>query len=212
MSAGRPSLRVTVLALLLAACHRSADGPRISARPQVTRVAQVVETLHGVQVIDNYRWLEEDGPDVARWTEAENRYTRDVLDQLPGRAALEARLHALSKVGSITAPVVRGNRYFYASRAAGDDRTVVSWREGAFGADRPALDSADIDPSGTADVAWFSPSPDGRSPTVWCAPADGRRCCARSTSTPASRWSRRFQMRQREFNGCRTRPGSCTNA
>ena len=59
----------------------------------------MTEVVHGVSIVDNYRWLEGDNSspadlgrvtaDVAAWTDAQNQYTRQVLDNLPGRAALE---------------------------------------------------------------------------------------------------------------------------
>jgi len=60
-----------------------------------TKIAPVKDTLHGEEIIDNYRWLEGDNADpaemgkvtaeVAAWTDAQNAYTRSVLDALPGR-------------------------------------------------------------------------------------------------------------------------------
>ena len=50
--------------------------------------------LHGSSLVDPYRWLEGDEhgeltPEVSALTDQQNAYTREVLDQLPGRAALE---------------------------------------------------------------------------------------------------------------------------
>jgi len=72
------------------------------ALPGVPQTAQqpVAETLHGVRMVDPYRWLEgndqgEITEEVAAWTELQNAHTRDVLDRLPGREALEKRLRQL---------------------------------------------------------------------------------------------------------------------
>src|SRR5580692_8366732 len=72
---------------------------RTSARPPATPVNPVRDLLHGLDLVDNYRWLEGDHadpdrmgqvtPEVGSWTDAQNQYTREVLDALPGRAALE---------------------------------------------------------------------------------------------------------------------------
>ena len=123
----------------MAACS-GRDLPRTSARPPATRVEPVTDVLHGVSIVDNYRWLEGDNgqsdqqgqvtPDVAAWTDAQNSYTRDVLDHLPGRQALEDRLRPLMEVGSVSAPVVRGNRYFFSKREGRQNQPVIYWREG----------------------------------------------------------------------------------
>src|SRR5437773_2211914 len=135
------ALRPTVLLILaLAGCSRHGTVQKTTARPPFTRVAPVFETLHGVQVVDNFRWLEGDSSDsakpgkmtdeVAAWTEAQNRYTRAVLDQLPGRSAVEDRLRLLLKTGTITLPITRANRYFFANRSADQSQPAISWREG----------------------------------------------------------------------------------
>ena len=66
---------------VLAACTGSGSSRpyRTAATPPQTRVEPVTETIHGVSVVDNYRWLEGDNtnaadqgqvtPEVAAWTD-----------------------------------------------------------------------------------------------------------------------------------------------
>src|SRR4051812_11763691 len=133
-------LPVLSLCLALAACSGEDRVAKTSARPPATRRAPVTDTIHGVNVIDNYRWLEGDNgdpndrgkmtPEVAAWTDAQNAYTRSVLDHLPGRQVLKDRLGVLMNVGSVTAPLRRGRRYFYSRAAAAQSQPIVYWREG----------------------------------------------------------------------------------
>jgi len=153
--------------VLAAAC-----SSRTSSRPPATRVEKVTETLHGVAISDDYRWLEGDNsdpkqagkvtPEVAAWTDAQNAHTRAILDGLPGRPALEKRLSPLMEVGAVTAPVVRGNRYFYTKREGQQNQPVIYWRDGYKSADRVLIDPAKIDPSGLTTVEWMSPSATGK--------------------------------------------------
>jgi prolyl oligopeptidase family protein len=47
----------------------------------------------GVTVEDPYQWLEEDNdPQVKSWSDAQNQRTRQYLDKLPNRAAIEKQL------------------------------------------------------------------------------------------------------------------------
>src|SRR5262245_19885127 len=120
------------LCLALAGCTSKCRPDETSARAPATRVEPVTETRNGVAVVDNYRWLEGDNSDpnaqgkttaeVAAWTDAQNRYTRDVLDRLPGRERLEAQFRPLLKTGVVTAPIMRANRYFYSARTAAQDQ------------------------------------------------------------------------------------------
>src|SRR4249920_3157430 len=64
--------------------------------PPATPVHPVVDTYHGVQVTDPYRWLERwDDRGVKAWTDAQNTYTHGQLDGLPFMAALRARVQTV---------------------------------------------------------------------------------------------------------------------
>ena len=84
-----------------------------------------------------------------------------MLDNIPGRRALEDRLRPLVQIGAVTAPIIRGNRYFYARRPPAQDRPVVYVREGALGAERVLVDPA-VAGVAAGQVTWLSPSEDGK--------------------------------------------------
>src|SRR6516225_7519496 len=64
--------------------------------PPPTAKEPVRDTYHGVEVTEDYRWLEDaNNPDVQKWTDAQNQYTRSVLDRYPGLAGLRHRLREL---------------------------------------------------------------------------------------------------------------------
>ena len=158
---------------MAAACSGSGNNRvRTAAKAPTTRSEPVTDVLHGRSVTDDYRWLEGDNrdpaeqgkvtPEVAAWTDAQNAYTRAVLDNLPGRAALENRLRPLMEVGAVTAPQVRGNRYFFSRREGNQNQPVIYWREGYKGADKVLIDPARIDVTGLTTVEWVSPSHDGK--------------------------------------------------
>ena len=159
----RRTLCVVLVSGLVAAiigCGR--DPYRPSEKPPPTQVETVTETLHGVAVTDDYRWLEGTGGAVAAWTDAQRRYTRTVLGAVPGRAELEARLAELSRGGDLSLPLISGNRYFYWYRNPSESIPTVFTRDGALGEERALLRPVDIDPSGRTLPRWIMPSPDGR--------------------------------------------------
>jgi prolyl oligopeptidase len=126
----------------------------------------VAETLHGARLVDPYRWLEgnEQGEitdDVDAWTDRQNAYTRQVLDHLPGRDALEKRLRELMEVPAISAPKMRGSRYFYSRREGGQPQALHYVRDSLDGKDQLLLDPQAMDPTGLTTVAWTAPSNDG---------------------------------------------------
>lgn len=156
----------------VAACSAGNGLPRTAARPPATRMEPVSETLHGQALVDNYRWLEGDNanaadqgkvtPEVAGWTDQQNAYTRSVLDNLPGRKSIEDRLRPLMEIGQVTAPQVRGTRYFFSRREGSQNQPVIYWREGYKGADKVLINPAKLDATGLTTVTWVSPAPNGR--------------------------------------------------
>ncbi len=140
--------------------------------PPGSKVEPVKETIHGVEIVDPYRWLEGDNsnpermgqvtPEVAAWTDAQNAYTRSILDTLPGRKELEERLRPLMEVGTVSTPAIRGERYFFSKREGSQNQPVFYWRSGAKGKTQTLLDPAVLDPSGLTTITWISPSQDGK--------------------------------------------------
>ena len=86
------------------------------------RRSQQTDLLHGVQVEDPYRWLEDtDSPETKAWIGAENTLTEGYLGQIPARQLIERRLtelwhferYAASGPGRNAGFFKAGNRYFY---------------------------------------------------------------------------------------------------
>lgn len=91
-----------------------------------TRRVDVVETLHGEQVSDPYRWLEDlDGEDTAEWVAAQNEITFRHLESIDGREQLEERLTRLWDYERYSAPSYRGGRWFYSYNDGLQDHSVI---------------------------------------------------------------------------------------
>ncbi|HEX9260408.1 MAG TPA: hypothetical protein VF855_12785, partial [Acidimicrobiales bacterium] len=82
-----------------------------------SRREHVVDVLHGTEVPDPYRWLEDgDSLEVATWVAAQNERTREALDSLPQRAAWHERLVALLGAPIVTGCRMAGDRLFTLER------------------------------------------------------------------------------------------------
>lgn len=152
------------LALALPALSTIAAPP---AAPPPTEARPVTEILHGESIVDPYRWLEGDAkgvvtPEVTAWTDAQLAYTREILDNLPGRKAVESRLRELMEIGSVSAPRMRGNRYFNSKREGTENQARVFVREGFDGKPRLLLDPNTLDAKGLVTISWTEPDPAGR--------------------------------------------------
>jgi prolyl oligopeptidase len=131
--------------------------------PPLTRRDDVREVLHGVPIVDPYRWLEDGrSPETRAWIDAQNRYTHALLDGRPGRDAIRARLAALSRYDVQSAPQRRGGRYFVEKRRTSDDLSILYVREARDGRDEVLLDPHPLSPDHTVDVSVADISADGR--------------------------------------------------
>ena len=132
--------------------------------PPPTRRDGVVDTLHGVEVPDPYRWLEAgDSAEVQQWVAAQNAHTREALDARPDRGWWHERLVALMQLPVVMAAQVRGDHLFCLERPAGAEQFVLTRRSAV---DPDADPFVLVDPAaGTADAAnaidWFEASADG---------------------------------------------------
>ncbi|MBI2704283.1 MAG: S9 family peptidase [Actinobacteria bacterium] len=139
------------------------NDPFVPAAPAAHRV-DAFDVLHGVEVRDPYRWLEDSTrPETAKWVDEQNARTREVLDALPARAALHEQLHALLRAGSSTACSVEDDRVFSLDRWGHHDQTVLVVRS-AGDVDQPPrtlVDPHKLTGDPTTAIDWYSPSPGG---------------------------------------------------
>ncbi|MBI3666875.1 MAG: hypothetical protein HY236_11745 [Acidobacteria bacterium] len=149
-----------ILGIVVALGSGLAASPKT---PPPTHIDNVVETLHGVRIVDPYRWLEDqESPETRAWIEAQNQHTRSILDAVPGRERLRAALERLYRVDEMSAPIFRGNRYFLFKRSAQQNLRTICVRERLDGADRVLLDPANMSPDQSVSVHLMSISRDGK--------------------------------------------------
>ncbi len=144
--------------------RKSRTGPEVTAPPAPkARRQNLVEKIHGVDVPDPYRWLENGSdPETLEWAEAQNARTRAVIDSLPARDALKSRIRELVSLTVISPPTPRKNRYFYTVRHPRQNQPEIRMREGLRGEDRILLDINKLSPDGTTSLDWMYTSPLGR--------------------------------------------------
>src|SRR5258708_35163633 len=102
VSSGRPRVSPwilflgTAISLTLSADVRSQSLKE--AHPPAASVRPVTETLYGIRVEDDYRYMENlEDPEVQSWLKRQNGYTRAVLDSLPGRQTLFKQIVVLDE-------------------------------------------------------------------------------------------------------------------
>jgi prolyl oligopeptidase len=136
------------------------------AYPEAPR-RPVVDTYHGAEVTDNYRWLEAtDTPAVEAWVAQQNALTRSQLDKQPNRGAIRAELGEL--LGK--APTTRRELHYAAGKLfamksqppANQPRLVVLTDPADTASEKTIVDPNVLNPKGTTTIDWYVPSLDGK--------------------------------------------------
>jgi prolyl oligopeptidase len=132
-------------------------------KPPATRVDNFREVMHGVEIIDPYRWLEEqDSPETRAWIDAQNKYTHSLLDELRSRPLIQKRLSELLRVDSVSPPFEWGGRYFLYKKRAADDLSILYVRQGLNGKDEVLIDPHTLSTDHTTDIGLQDASNDGK--------------------------------------------------
>lgn len=131
--------------------------------PKTATVAQT-DVLHGVQVADPYRWLEQSAsiPEVRAWIETQNALTESFLADIPEREAIRARLTELWNYPKRGAPFAKGGRYFGFRNTGLQNQDVLFVMDAPQGEGRVLLDPNALSEDGTVSLRTLSVSPDGR--------------------------------------------------
>jgi prolyl oligopeptidase len=137
------------------------------AQPPATPKKPVTDVYHGVQVTDDYRWLENYSDPAARaWSDAENKYARKYLDSLPLRATFAAELKRL-----LTHPTLRyfaismrqGVLFTLKSQPPAEQPLLVTLKSAEEpDSERVVVDPNKLDPSGGTSMDFYVPSTDGK--------------------------------------------------
>jgi len=150
------------LTVSIAALENPRGASAIAAPPK-TAVHEVKELVQGTEIVDPYRWLEDqNSPETRAWIDEENAYTDSLLSKIAGREELQRQVSALIKIDTMTAPQVRINRYFFSKRSADQDQSSLYMRKGLSGQDELLVDPLPLSPNHTVTVGINSITKDGK--------------------------------------------------
>jgi prolyl oligopeptidase len=123
----------------------------------------VVDTYHGHDVPDPYRWLEDgDAPATRAWIEAEAALTERFLAGVPARAAIHRRLTAVWNYERFGLPRRVGAGYVYSKNSGLQNQSVVYIAPALDGPARVLIDPNGFSPDGTVALSGMTFSDDGR--------------------------------------------------
>ena len=152
----KPLLTLSLL-ILLSSCKTTPPAP---VYPETTKIP-VSETHFGTEVVDNYRWLEDDNSkETAEWVKAQNAVTFDYLSRIPFRSQLKDRLEKLWNYEKIGSPFKEGeNTYYYKNN--GLQNQFVLYQVDLNGNTSVFLDPNKFSEDGTVSLGEMSFTKDG---------------------------------------------------
>jgi len=140
--------------------------PAIEPAPQTPK-KPVSDEYHGTTVEDPYQWLEkDDDTEVKAWSNTQNQRTRDYLDKLTDRAAIEKQLTEwYAKTSPSYSSLVSRPGILFAMKFQPPKQQPLLVTLAS--ADDPKSEKVVLDPNaldikGTTAIDWFVPSLDGK--------------------------------------------------
>lgn len=134
---------VIVLLLFAAVCAAQQKPPVATVRP-------VTDDYFGTKITDNYRWMEDmKSPELAEWMKAENAYTREILESIPGRAELLAEIEKYDNARTLVVDFQSfGGRHFYRKLLPGEENYKLYMRDAKSGQETLLVDPERYKPAG----------------------------------------------------------------
>ena len=140
-----PPILTALLLAALAACGGEYPPP-----PETAQVP-FVETIHGVEFEDPYRWLnEQDSPATRDWIDRQNEYAETILGEPAERDWARRRLRELMGTPAIGSPNKAGDFEVFTLRRAGEELASIVRRKAPE--DGSEAGPARIDPTGEYDM------------------------------------------------------------
>ena len=146
--------------LIFTSCEKEIKENIIEVKYPETKNNNTVDTIFGIRVIDNYRWLEDDrSKETEYWVKSQNEVTFDYLSKIPYRAKLKNRLSELWNYEKIGVPFIEGDyTYFYKNDGLQNQYVIYRKKEGI---ETIFLDPNSFSVNGTTSLGSLSFSKDG---------------------------------------------------
>ena len=149
--------------MTLTSCQVESNKRTITVNYPKTEKQPVVDTYFNTEVIDNYRWLEDDrSQETEAWVKAENEVTFNYLDQIPYRDQIKNRLKTLWNYEKIGSPFKEGDYTYYSKNDGLQNQSVIYRKKGDDGKEEVFLDPNTFSEDATTSLGGLQFSKDGK--------------------------------------------------
>jgi prolyl oligopeptidase len=151
---------ISILALSLAFMQPDKPKNKIMTYPQ-TEIIPVTDTFFGTEIVDPYRWLEDDlEPKTKNWISRQNENTYNYLSQIPYREKIKKNLENIWNYERFSAPFNEG-AYTYFYKNNGLQNQSILYREKQNEEASVFLDPNTFSKDGTSSLSDVSFTKDG---------------------------------------------------
>ena len=148
---------------ILTSCKEQSNKREISVKYPETAKKPVTDTYFETEVIDNYRWLEDDrSEETEAWVKTQNDVTYDYLNKIPYRDQLKDRLTSLWNYEKIGSPFKEGGYTYYRKNDGLQNYSVIYRKKGDDGKEEVFLDPNTFSDDATTSLSGLSFSKDGK--------------------------------------------------
>jgi prolyl oligopeptidase len=132
--------KIYFICLLFVFFYMSCSETTVLRYP-VTKKVDQVDDYFGTKVKDPYRWLEDiDSSETGKWLELQEKTRQQYFSRIGFREKLKERLTALANFERYSAPVKKGEYYFYRKNNGLQEQYVFYIQKGLTGKPRVLLD------------------------------------------------------------------------
>ena len=133
--------------------------------PSVRR-SDLVEILHGHEIADPYRWLEDpDSAETKQFVAAQSELTESYLSEIPARTVIHKRLGKLFNYRRINQPNPQGSLLFFWQNDGLQNQPVLMMQTELDGTPTVAIDPNTLSEDGTSAITGYTVSKDERTLT-----------------------------------------------
>ena len=149
----------------LAACNNpSKETKEMSSTPinyPQTKMVAHTDTINGVAVKDDYRWLENDtSAETVAWVDEQIKTTQSYLEKIPFRDKLKKRITELVNYPKYGSPFKIGDYYIFSKNDGLQNQFVYYIQKGLDGKEEVFLDPNALSKDGTVSVELAGSSKD----------------------------------------------------
>jgi prolyl oligopeptidase len=151
-----------IISFLMNSSFSIVSGQNVLSPPD-TRQDNYKEILHGVEIIDPYRWLEDqNSPETRNWIEAQNEYAIGLLSNHPSRPAIKSRLKEILNIDQIGSLTIREDINFIWKKGATEELWGLYLKRGIDGPEEILLDPKNLSSDHTQSYTLEDISHDGK--------------------------------------------------